>query len=77
MFVQISDENLHHVRELMDEVFGAENFVASITVQKTQRQTTELLSGKSTDYLVWYGKDIDSDQVSTSFIRLRKHGGDG
>ena len=28
VFVQISDENLHHVRELMDEVFGAENFVA-------------------------------------------------
>ena len=27
IFVQISDENLHHVRELMDEVFGAENFV--------------------------------------------------
>ena len=26
IFVQISDENLHHVRELMDEVFGAENF---------------------------------------------------
>ena len=28
VFVQISDENLHHVRELMDEVFGAENFFA-------------------------------------------------
>ncbi len=27
VFVQISDENLHHVRELMDEVFGATNFV--------------------------------------------------
>ena len=26
VFVQISDENVHHVRELMDEVFGAENF---------------------------------------------------
>ena len=25
IFVQISDENVHHVRELMDEVFGAEN----------------------------------------------------
>ena len=25
-FVQISDENVHHVRELMDEVFGTENF---------------------------------------------------
>ena len=29
IFVQISDENLHHVRELMDEVFGAENFCRS------------------------------------------------
>ena len=28
IFVQISDENLHHVRELMDEVFGADNFVS-------------------------------------------------
>ena len=26
VFVQISDDNVHHVRELMDEVFGAENF---------------------------------------------------
>src|SRR6266702_438925 len=26
IFVQISDENLHHVRELMDEVIGSENF---------------------------------------------------
>jgi adenine-specific DNA-methyltransferase len=25
VFVQISDENLHHVREIMDEVFGAKS----------------------------------------------------
>ena len=30
IFVQISDENVHHVRELMDEVFGAENFIGMI-----------------------------------------------
>ncbi|HEV2103588.1 MAG TPA: DNA methyltransferase [Candidatus Acidoferrum sp.] len=34
-FVQISDENLHHARELMDEVFKAENFCAVVTFQKT------------------------------------------
>ncbi|MGH2368848.1 MAG: DNA methyltransferase, partial [Chloroflexota bacterium] len=28
VFVQISDENLHHVRELMDEIFGSKNFVS-------------------------------------------------
>jgi DNA methylase len=34
-FVQISDENLHHVRELMDDVFGVENFFSQITFAKT------------------------------------------
>lgn len=35
VFVQISDENLHHVREICDELFGAENFIAIIKFQKT------------------------------------------
>ena len=30
-FVQISDENLHHVRELMDEVFGPEQFMSLVS----------------------------------------------
>jgi adenine-specific DNA-methyltransferase len=47
IFVQISDENLHHVRELMDEVFGAENFVTNITFAKTTRQASEYLANPS------------------------------
>ncbi|MDZ4251391.1 MAG: site-specific DNA-methyltransferase, partial [Sulfuritalea sp.] len=58
VFVQISDENLHHVREIMDEVFGAGNFVSLITVAKTSSATSELLAGVS-DYVVWYAKDTD------------------
>ena len=56
VFVQISDENLHHVREIMDEVFGVDNFVSVIVVQKTGGQTTELLANIA-DYGVWYAKD--------------------
>jgi adenine-specific DNA-methyltransferase len=56
VFVQISDENLHHVREVMDEVFGAENFVSVITVQKTESQTSGTISAIS-DYLIWYARD--------------------
>ena len=33
-FVQISDENVHHVKELMEDVFASANFVSLITVQK-------------------------------------------
>ncbi|SFG41457.1 adenine-specific DNA-methyltransferase [Palleronia marisminoris] len=56
VFVQISDENLHHVRELMDEIFGDENFLSNIAFVKTTGQTSELLSN-ITDYLVWYARD--------------------
>ncbi|MBE9234319.1 site-specific DNA-methyltransferase [Cuspidothrix issatschenkoi LEGE 03284] len=55
IFVQISDENVHHVRELMDEVFGGENFIAQINYQTM----TPLESGKIEsvfDYILWYAK---------------------
>lgn len=57
IFVQIGDENVHRVRTLMDEVFGAENFVNEITVLKTtgvMATTSGLHSGL--DYVLWYGK---------------------
>ena len=42
IFVQISDENVHHVRELMDEVFGAMNFISVITTKKKWRHGAAL-----------------------------------
>ncbi|MBA3468340.1 MAG: site-specific DNA-methyltransferase [Herpetosiphonaceae bacterium] len=56
VFVQISDDNLHHVREVMDEVFGAENFVSIIVLEKTSSSTSNVIASIN-DYLVWYGKD--------------------
>jgi hypothetical protein len=56
IFVQISDENLHHVREVMDEVFGQENFYAVIVVQKTGGLGTSTLKVVA-DYLLWYARD--------------------
>ncbi len=56
-FVQISDENLHHMRELMDEVFGPSNFFSLIAFKKTLPLGSTGLAG-ITDYLIWYCKDI-------------------
>src|SRR4029077_1434249 len=56
VFVQISDENLHHVREVMDEVFGAENFIGQITFVTTSSQTSEDI-GSVADYLLWYARN--------------------
>ena len=37
VFVQISDENVHHVESLMDEVFGEKNYVATDHFHEDQR----------------------------------------
>lgn len=55
VFVQISDENLHHVREIMDETLGSDNFCSIITFAKTSGQTDNLLASVS-DYIIWYAK---------------------
>ena len=55
IFVQIGDENVHRVRAVMDEVFGDENCVAQITIEKTSSQTQDYLS-PVTDYVLWFAK---------------------
>jgi len=56
IFVQISDDNVHHVRELLDDVFGAENHVCLISFRKTGGSTSDALS-TTVDFIVWYAKD--------------------
>ena len=58
IFVQISDENVHFVRSLMDDVFGVGNFVSKITFLKTGATTGKNIPVVS-DYLIWYAKDIN------------------
>ncbi|MCA9093329.1 MAG: site-specific DNA-methyltransferase, partial [Planctomycetaceae bacterium] len=56
IFLQIGDENIHLVRSILDEVFGSENLIAQITLQKTTGATNVYLPSVS-DYILWYGKD--------------------
>lgn len=58
IFVQISDENLHRVRCLMDEIFGSENFCSQIVYVTTSTQGTEILPVVN-DNLLWYCKQQD------------------
>ncbi len=75
VFVQIGDENVHLVRNLLDEVFGTENFVSQITYAKTTGATQVLLSG-TTDYILWYCRDKDKVKYRQLFYR-KSVGGEG
>lgn len=57
VFVQISDENVHLVRNLLDEVFGVENAVSLIPFAKTTSSSTDSALSVVCDYLLWYAKD--------------------
>jgi adenine-specific DNA-methyltransferase len=58
-FVQISDENIHHVKELMDEIFGRDNFVSIIAYATTGGFASATLS-RLGDYILWFSKDKKS-----------------
>lgn len=75
IFVQISDENVHHVRELMDEVFGGINFVSLINFATTTSQTSKALP-TTTDYLLWFARDSGKLKYRTLFT-YKIAGGEG
>jgi adenine-specific DNA-methyltransferase len=72
IFVQIGDENVHRVRAIMDEVFGAGNFIAQIASTKTAGQTDALLPSLF-DTLLWYARDAKA----VKFRRLYRAKGVG
>ncbi len=67
VFVQISDENVHLVRNLMDEVFGVKNFVREVIFTKTRSLVSSEYLTNITDYLLWYAKDKDKAKFRKLF----------
>ena len=55
IFVQIGDENVHKVRNILDEIFGEDNYVSLISYK-----TSVGLGSKTLDnvcnYILWYSK---------------------
>lgn len=55
IFVQIGDENVHRVRAVMDEVFGEDNFVVEIAVQKTGSVAGSFIQSNF-DRVLWFSR---------------------
>ena len=68
VFVQIGDDNLHHVRELMDEIFGSDNAVGQIAFFRGGAQTTDRGLPGVVDHLLWYAKDAERVKPSRLWL---------
>ena len=72
VFVQISDENVHHVREVMDEVFAEKNFIALIPFRKKTMPLGTIFLEQMSDFILWYGKQSydESGKAKTQYRKL-------
>lgn len=74
IFVQIGEENVHLVRSLLDEVFGAENYMSLITVRKTSPLGAAFLPSIA-DFILWYAKS--KEDVKYRQLLVEKEFGEG
>ena len=57
IFISIDDNEQHRLRMVMDEIFGEENFVSTITVENDTRARQYNAVATTHEYIVFYVKD--------------------
>ena len=60
IFVSIDDNEQHHLRMVMDEIFGAENFVATIAWQRRTSPDARLNLSQAHDHILAVAKNVDA-----------------
>lgn len=76
IFLQINDQNVHHAREIMDGVFGKDNFVSQINFQTTSGFETSTIATLG-DFLLWYAKEKTQVKVRKLFQKQAPVLGEG
>ena len=71
IFVQIGDENVHLVSLLLDEIYGRENRIATISFATTSGSSAKYLPEIS-DFLLWYAKDAKTLKYHQLFETLSR-----
>ena len=74
VFVQISDENVHRARSVMDDVFRGENFCSLITFRKKTMPLGSTYFEPVADYLLWYAKDKRKTKTRPLFRKMETQG---
>jgi adenine-specific DNA-methyltransferase len=78
IFVQIGDENVHLVRCVLDEVFGAENFCALIPFRKTSSANSPVarvnVLASVVDHLLWYGRSRELVKYRQTYLPKEPNG---
>lgn len=65
IFISIDDNEVHNLRKICDEVFGASNFVAQITtINNLKGRSDQKFFAKANEFLLVYAKSFDIAHIS-------------
>jgi len=73
IFISIDDNEVHHLRDIMDEIFGEENFVAQLIWEKGRKNDARFFS-LGHEYMVVYAKSMDTLRSNKTIWREPKPG---
>ena len=72
--VSIDDKEVHHLRLLMDKVFGEDNFIAQVIVDGGNMKNNAKLISVSHEYLLVYGKSVSALTKAKTVWRQEREG---
>ena len=58
IWISLDDNEMHHARTVLDEIFGGSNFVATVVWQRRTSPDARLPLGPAHDYIVVYAKAL-------------------
>ena len=73
ILISIDDNEQHHLRMVMDEVFGEENYIGTFVWEGTGKNDARFVS-IGHDYILCYAKGIDSLRTNVNRWRVMKEG---
>ena len=73
IFVSIDDNEVHHLRMMMDEIFGDGNFIASFVWEGTGKNDARFVS-VGHDYILCYSRNLESLRSNKIRWRVKKDG---
>ena len=75
VFIQISDDNVHLIRNLCDEIFGPSNECSTI-IWKKGTPTAKIIRN-SFNYILWYAKDLTMLSAKAKKLFVERTGIEG
>ena len=70
IFVSIDDHEVHNLREVMNEIFGEENFVATIVWQRRSTPENRKVFSVAHDYVLLYAKNAETFALSRNLLPM-------